>query len=164
MPAWAQEFGGPLRQDEVESRVVFILNWEERALAETGGGTSAPVGESVGTDITISLPAGDAERGSQLAQSAEGGCSACHELSAVGPAWAASGSQPGIATQAGQRISESDYTGTATTAQQYLLESIVLPNTFVVAGYQENIMPRDFGQRLSAQQVADLLAYMDSLP
>lgn len=164
MPTWAQEYGGPLRPDEVEALVAFVLNWEERALAEAGGGAPAPSGPTIGSDITVSLPAGDADRGSQLAQSGEGGCSACHELASVGPAWAAAGGQPGIGTRAGQRISEPDYNGNATTAQQYLIESIVAPNAFVVAGYQEGIMPRDYAQRLSAQQVADMIAYMESLP
>lgn len=163
MPTWGQEYGGPLRQDQIESLVAFILNWEERALAE-GGGTQAPSVEGVGTDIAIDLPEGDADRGSQVAQSGEGGCSACHELAAVGPAWAASGSTPGIGTRAGQRISEDDYTGEATNAAQYLFESIVATNAFVVPGFQESIMPLDFGQRLSAQQVADLIAYMETLP
>jgi mono/diheme cytochrome c family protein len=163
MPTWGQEYGGPLRQDQVEDLVAFILNWEDRALAEAGG-TQAPSVEGVGTDITIDLPEGDPDRGSQLAQSGEGGCSACHELATVGPAWAASGSQPGIATRAGQRITEADYTGAATTATQYLIESIVATNAFVVPGFQEGIMPSDYGQRLTAQQVADLVAYMEALP
>jgi len=165
MPTWSQEFGGPLRKDQVNSLVAFIENWQDRALAEGGEATApAPAGEPIGTDIAVNLPPGDAARGEQLAQSAQGGCSACHELAAVGPAWAASGDVPGIATRAGERIQEADYTGSATTAQQYLIESIVLPNAFVEPGYQPSIMPQDFGQRLTAQQVADLIAYMDTKP
>ena len=90
MPTWSQAYGGPLRKDQIDSLVAFIENWEGRALAEGGAATSAPSGESIGTDITISLPPGDPEKGAELAQSAQGGCSACHELAAVGPAWAGS--------------------------------------------------------------------------
>jgi len=164
MPTWAQAYGGPLRTDQINSLVAFIENWEDRALAEGGAVASAPSGQPIGTDITVSLPAGDPEQGAALAQSAQGGCSACHELAAVGPAWAGSGEMPGIATRAAERINETDYTGSATTAQQYLVESIVAPNVFVVPGYGSGIMPQDYAQRLTAQQVADLIAYMETLP
>jgi mono/diheme cytochrome c family protein len=164
MPTWAQAYGGPLRKDQIDSLVAFIENWEDRALADGGTVASAPSGQPIGTDITVSLPAGDPEQGAALAQSAQGGCSACHELAAVGPAWARSGEMPGIATRAVERINETDYTGSATTAQQYLVESIVAPNVFVVPGYGSGIMPQDYAQRLTARQVADLIAYMETLP
>jgi mono/diheme cytochrome c family protein len=164
MPTWAQAYGGPLRKDQIESLVVFIENWEDRALAEVGAAPSAPSGTPIGTDITVSLPEGNADQGAALAQGAQGGCSACHELAAVGPPWAAAGDTPGVFVRASDRINESDYTGNATTAQQYLIESIVQPNAFVVSGYEAGIMPQDYAQRLTAQQVADLIAYMESLP
>ncbi len=164
MPTWGQEYGGPLRQDQIEGLVAFIMNWEDRALAG-GSGESLPPGEggSVGRDISISLPAGNAQDGASLAQSAEAGCSACHELAPVGPAWATEGDQPGIGQRAEDRIKQPDYNGEAATAEQYLLESIVRADAYVVEGYAAGLMPPDFGDRLSAQQVADLIAYMLSL-
>lgn len=164
MPTWGQEFGGPLRSDQVESLVAFILNWEEAALAAAEGEASAASqGEAVGADITIELPEGDPEAGAKLAQESLVGCAACHELSAVGPAWVGGGGQPGIGARAEERVQAEDYTGEATTAQQYLLESIVHANAYVVDGYEANIMPGDFGQRLTPQQAADLIAYMETL-
>ena len=164
MPTWGQEFGGPLRDDQIDGLVAFIMNWEDRALAASGEGTvTISEGEAVGVDVTVSLPDGDARAGATFAQSAEAGCSACHELAAVGPAWAAEGSQPGIGERAGERIAQDDYNGVAETAIQYLLESIVNTDAFVVEGYDAGLMPRDYGQRLTAQQTADLIAYMLSL-
>jgi mono/diheme cytochrome c family protein len=164
MPTWGQEFGGPLRDDQIDGLVAFIMNWEEQALAAAGeGDLSVPQGEMVGTDITISLPPGDAQTGASLAQGAQAGCSACHELAAVGPIWEAEGAVPGIGERAVQRIEEDEYTGQADTAEQYLLESIVNPNAYVNEGYAANLMPGDYGNRLTAQQAADLIAYMLSL-
>jgi mono/diheme cytochrome c family protein len=164
MPTWGQEYGGPLRQDQIEGLVAFIMNWEDRALAAAGeGAVSVGGGEAVGVDVGVNLPVGDPQAGASLAQSAEAGCSACHELATVGPAWAAEGSQPGVGERAGQRISQVDYNGEAATAAQYLLESLVNPYAYVVEGYDASLMPGDYGARLSAQQAADLIEYMLSL-
>jgi mono/diheme cytochrome c family protein len=164
MPTWGQEFGGPLRDDQIDGLVAFIMNWEDRALAASGEGTvSLGEGEAVGEDVSASLPAGDAQAGASLAQGAEAGCSACHELAAVGPAWAAEGNQPGIGERAEQRIAQADYNGVAETASEYLLESIVNTDVYVVEGYDASLMPGDYGERLSAQQAADLIEYMLSL-
>ncbi len=164
MPAWGQESGGPLRSDQIEALVAFILNWEERALLAGDSGESGPlVGEAVGTDITRALPDGDVAAGLELAESAQAGCSACHLISNVGPAWEAAGGEPGIGRRAELRIQASDYSGEATTATQYLLESIVNSNAYVVEGYDPALMPKDYGQRLTAQQAADLIEYMLSL-
>ncbi|MGD2161553.1 MAG: c-type cytochrome [Anaerolineales bacterium] len=164
MPTWGQEFGGPLRADQVDSLVAFVLNWEEEALAEAEGETPAAAqGEPVGTDIAVELPEGNPETGAELSQESAVGCAACHELSAVGPAWAGGGDQPGVGARAEQRIQAEDYTGEATTAREYLVESIVRTNAYVVDGFEANIMPGDYGQRLTPQQVADLIAYMQTL-
>jgi mono/diheme cytochrome c family protein len=164
MPTWGQEFGGPLRGDQVNSLTAFVLNWEESALASgEGGGTVISRDQAVGTDITVELPEGDPEAGAALSQESIVGCAACHELSAVGPAWAAGGGQPGIGARAEERFQADDYTGEATTAREYLLDSIVRTNAYIVDGYEANLMPGDYGQRLTPQQVADLIAYMESL-
>ncbi|TFH36769.1 MAG: c-type cytochrome [Anaerolineales bacterium] len=164
MPTWGQEFGGPLRQDQIEGLVGFILNWEDRALAaDAGGAVSVSENVPVGVDISISLPEGDPKAGATLAQSSRVGCSACHELASVGPAWAPAAGQPGIGERAAQRLTQADYAGNADTPEQYLLESIVNANAYVVAGYAEGLMPGDFANRLSGQEAADLIAYMLTL-
>jgi hypothetical protein len=58
------------------------------------------------------------------------------------------------------RLEQEEYSGNATSAEEYLIESVVLPNVFLVDGYQENVMPANYGERLTAQDLADLLAYM----
>lgn len=161
MPTWGEDFGGPLRNDQVDALVAYILNWEDRAM--TGGGAPpVPSGPTVGADITVSLPPGNAGRGQALSEGALG-CSGCHVLAAVGPAWLPTAGVPGIGTRSEERFRAAGYTGQATSAEQYLFESVVAPNAYIEDGFTPNIMPLNFADRLSAQDMADLIAYMLSL-
>src|SRR3990170_5715330 len=162
MPTWAQRFGGPLRDDQIDSLVAYVMNWQDRALQEAAKVTPTPLGEVVGTDITIPLPAGNADQGKALTES-NLGCVGCHILAATGPAWLPSGDTPGIGDRAASHIGQADYTGHATTPEQYLLESIVSPNAYVVEGFGPDLMPANYGQRLTPQDAADLVAYLLSL-
>jgi mono/diheme cytochrome c family protein len=158
MPTWSQEFGGPLRIDQVESVVTFIMNWEDRAVA---GGEPPPTdGElMMGSEIGVPLPEGNADAGQALAEGTLG-CAACHILTVVGPPWTADGGLPALGTRAEIRIGQDDYAGEATTGEEYLVESVVMTNAYVVEGYAAGLMPADFGEKLTLQDMADLLAYM----
>lgn len=157
MPTWSEEFGGPLRGDQVDNVVAFVMNWEERAL-EGGEPGAGPVENPVGSDITVELPEGDPVAGETLAQDL--GCTGCHILSTVGPPWEGEGDQAGMGARAASRIEQENYTGDATTAQQYLIESIVLTNAHVVEGYDSGLMPGNYGERITEQNLADLIAYL----
>ncbi|HET7009555.1 MAG TPA: cytochrome c [Anaerolineales bacterium] len=162
MPTWSQRYGGPLRDDQIDSLVAFVMNWEDRALAGGGATPGTVSGESVGTDIAQELPEGDAENGKTLSEGVLG-CAACHVLSAAGPAWLPAGGVPGIGARVETRFTEAGYAGAATTPEQYLLESIVDPNVHLVEGFAARIMPANFGTRMTAQEAADLIAYMLTL-
>ncbi|HSR47299.1 MAG TPA: c-type cytochrome [Anaerolineales bacterium] len=159
MPTWGEEYGGPLRDDQVDALVLFIMNWKDRALAAGGGAPAIAPDQAVGTDVAQTLPEGDPENGKILAEGSLG-CAACHLLSNAGPAWTADGANPGIATRAGERLAETGYAGQAETPDQYLLESVVNPNIYLVDGFQAGIMPANFATRLTHQDAADLIAYM----
>ena len=127
---------------------------------------------AVGTDITIELPEGDPQRGQGLAEDEIKGldgyslsCSFCHVgARPPGPIFAATGELPAIGERAAIRIASADYAGAATTPEQYLIESTVLPQADLVEGrFSAEEMPEDYGERLSRQDVADLLAWMLSL-
>lgn len=157
MPTWGQEYGGPLRTDQINSLVSFIMNW---APAYANGAQPTPVVVGVGTDITLELPTGDPANGKTLTESK--GCVGCHISSAVGPAWLASGdpNKEGVGTRAEHRFKDAGYTGKATSAEQYLFESIVQPNAHLVAPFQPSLMPGTFGNTLTEQDVADMIAYL----
>jgi mono/diheme cytochrome c family protein len=159
MPAWSDAYGGPLRDDQVRTIAAFIMNWE--ATAPDREVEVGPAGPPVGTDINVELPDGDAQNGEALATSQ--GCTGCHISTATGPAWLPSQGSPGIGDRAAERLTQPDYTGQATSAEQYLLESIVDPNAYVVEGFVENLMPGNYGESLTSQEAADLIAYMSTL-
>jgi cytochrome c2 len=96
------------------------------------------------------LPPGVAADG-QLVYQGAGGCTACHTLDAnvagVGPSFA------GLSGRAPTR--RPGYS-----AQAYVYESITNPNAYVVEGFQGGIMPQTFKQTLSAQQIADVIAFV----
>ena len=99
------------------------------------------------------LPAGSASSGEQVFNG-DAGCSACHSLQPgvklVGPSLA------GVGERAATRKAEY-------AAEPYLYESIVYPSAYVVEGFQSGIMPANFRQRLSEQQLADLVAFLLTL-
>jgi mono/diheme cytochrome c family protein len=99
---------------------------------------------------------GDAAQGEVLFKQGIGGqasCATCHALNdqrIVGPGMS------GIALRAGQRVS-------GKISEQYLRESILYPNSFVVPEYPSSVMPSNFGQVLTPQQVDNLVAYLLTL-
>jgi ubiquinol-cytochrome c reductase cytochrome b subunit len=55
------------------------------------------------------------------------------------------------------------FTGEATSPEQYLFESIVNPNGYVVSGFAANIMPASYANQLTDQDMADIIAYLQTL-
>jgi cytochrome c551/c552 len=103
-------------------------------------------------------PTADAAAGEKLfAQTLIGsqpGCVTCHSLepgvTMVGPSLAK------VGAEAGSRVS-------GQSAEEYLRNSIVKPNDYVVEGFAANIMPAQYSTELSEQQINDLVAYMQTL-
>ena len=171
MPTWSKEYGGPLRHDQVRDVTAFVLNWE-RAYEEGVTALQSPQTsttpmdpiDAVGIDInTPELPPGNPDNGEALTVSL--GCTACHIQTEVGPAWLAANHSTGkgIGTRADERILSADYTGAATTSEQYLRESIVRTNDYVVEGYEPGIMVATYGETLTAQDLSDIISYLLTL-
>lgn len=117
----------------------------------TAAATQAPSGNQAGAMQAAfdALPTGDAAAGESLFKGQP--CAACHSLTAdavlVGPSLAGVGDRaetriPGYSTQA------------------YLYESLVQPNAYVVEGFQPGVMPQNFGETLSDQQLSDIIAFL----
>jgi cytochrome c551/c552 len=80
-----------------------------------------------------------------------GGCATCHSLERdavlVGP------SLFGIADAAGERVR-------GVTAANYIYISIVLPDHYIVAGYQPGVMPQDYLNALEEDELTNLVSFL----
>jgi mono/diheme cytochrome c family protein len=188
MPAWSQTAGGPLRTDQLEDLVAYVENFDKgdqwtmddlfaviqfakepvdpiyKQQAE-----SADLPKPVGTDVTAALDAisgltGDPTRGSQLYHNQAKTqllnalpCSGCHTQTANGTGPMADGTDTRVETIRLQDPALAGYTNT-----QYIVESILQPSAYIVPGFQD-LMLKNLGEQMSAQDLADIVAYLESL-
>ena len=100
-------------------------------------------------------------KGSTSGSASAPGCITCHNVTGtdvlVGP------SQAGVATRAQNLIDTGKYTGSAKTVAEYLRESIVDPDAYIEEGFTPGVMYANFGKELSEQEIADLVAYLETL-
>jgi mono/diheme cytochrome c family protein len=169
MVSWSQEGGGPLRRDQIDNIVNYIMNFDkgdEWSLADLAtvqqfaklhvDGSTAGAAPTEAVEITqpsaeiAALPVGDAASGESLY--GVNGCGGCHGAGTLAPATA------GTWTRIQEdRLSEPQFEGW--TAEEYAYFSIVHPQAYIVEGFQ-NLMPPTFGETLTEQQIADLIAYL----
>mgnify|MGYP000868253688 FL=1 len=164
MPTWSEQFGGPLRQDQVRDVTNFVLNWESETLCAAPVVTF-PWPEQAedflaGTD-EIQVTEGDPARGQELF-SVTYGCQACHGTVDGSIAGTIGPSLVNIETDGATRVEGMD-------ALNYVYHSILYPSDHIApecptgpcAG-PPSVMPANFGQRMSEnpQDLADILAYV----
>lgn len=110
-----------------------------------------------GGDATEEPPLqGNAENGERLFKqrvigpASAPGCANCHSLEPdivlIGP------SQAGLGSRAGGRVD-------GQSAEDYIEESITNPDIFIVDGFPESTMYQSYGTELTAQEIADLVAF-----
>jgi mono/diheme cytochrome c family protein len=73
------------------------------------------------------------------------GCGGCHTFSAAG-------TSASVGPDLDEALQGKD--------PEFVRESIVDPNKEITSGYAANIMPQDFGQKLSQKQLDDLVAFL----
>ena len=100
------------------------------------------------------VESGDADKGEQLVT--DNGCLACHSIDGsqiIGPSW------KGIY---GSREKLNDGS-TVMVDGYYLAESILNPNAKIVEGFSPNTMIQTFGEIFTAQDIADIVAYIKTI-
>jgi mono/diheme cytochrome c family protein len=144
MPTWSERYGGPLRDDQIRNIAAFILNWEATAMGEVELvtlPTATPSPEEAADPVA---------RGRQVFTTA--GCTACHTIEGI-----SNGIVGPNLTKVGE-VAATRKDGVS--AEEYIHESIVSPNAFVVEGFQPNLMPQNYSQQLSTKQLDDLVAFL----
>ena len=191
MAAWSQTAGGPLRNDQLEDLANYVVNWgagrnwslEDLLRVQQfakepveGGGLTVEVPiaaeiiniefvdvssrrEDIDSAVAFALSeiaelAGDPNNGQALYNGTLA-CSACHNLETVAPP-----TEGTFTRVSNTRLAEPALAGYD--EAHYIVESILAPNAYVAAGYPANNMPQNFGERLDAQLLADLVAYVSS--
>ena len=107
---------------------------------------------------------GNATRGERLFGTLP--CVSCHDVTKPWPGGDICPNLGNIATEAARIVRSRDYHGKAKTAPEYIRESILDPNTYIVPGaaYRaangKSVMPADFGTTLTGAQIDDLVAYL----
>lgn len=144
MPTWSEKFGGPLREDQVAAVAAFIVNFEPYALGEV------PIPTPFAVEVVSDDPIA---RGRLLFSSS--GCVACHTVSnlssgTVGPVL------NGLATRGGDMVA-------GLTVEEYIYQSVMDPSAHVAEGFADNIMPKNFGEILSEDEINDLVNFLLSL-
>ena len=172
MPTWGGQFGGPLRGDQVEDLTLYVMNWQESALAQTPEEDPFQPFDDVLKPVefqnTAFLFLSDDEQTAALeeykARSIRApdelwqseACFACHNLAARQE------DEPGqngpnladLFERAGSRVD-------GMTAEEYVYQSIVDPAAFVVLTYEDvGQMPQNFAEKLSEVEIQDLVEWL----
>ena len=91
------------------------------------------------------------------------GCSVCHTIPGIQGAAGRVGPQLVLGTTGPQRLADPRYRGRAKTVRDYITESVLEPGAYVVSGYQDQTMPRWYGQKLSAAALDKIATYLEAL-
>ena len=101
--------------------------------------------QTKGSQAASSGGGGGSTDGKAIFTSASAGCGNCHTL-------ADAGTKGQVGPDLGKVLQGK--------SADFIRESIVKPNAEIAQGYQPNVMPQDFEQKLSSQQIDALVSYL----
>ena len=91
------------------------------------------------------------------------GCPACHTIPGIKDAVGKQGPLLMEGTNAPKRIKDPGYGGKAKSTREYITESILKPSAYVVPDFPDNLMPKEFGLKLSAGAVNKIVDYLSQV-
>jgi len=89
------------------------------------------------------------------------GCPVCHTIPGIPGADGRVGPKLTLGTTGPQRLRDPTYSGQAETVHDYVVESVLEPERFIVSGYPSRTMPAWYGSRLSALALEKIAAYLE---
>jgi cytochrome c oxidase subunit 2 len=129
------------------SEVVVESEEDFRAWLDAGGVVPiGPAGEETDGQAEVGAPDG-------RAVFIRYGCGACHLAADAGGAGVVGPPLDGISAIAGDRVE-------GLSAREYLRQSIIATDDFIVDGYPSNVMPNDFGDRMTEDEIDVLVEYL----
>jgi mono/diheme cytochrome c family protein len=150
MPAWGEEFGGPLRPDQVRNLAAFIMNYEAEAVGSVLVSRDVPI---------LGQTPEDKGRGVFLQQ----GCGSCHAIEGNSAAVGIVGPDlTNIAVDGATRID-------GYSAEEYIRESILDPAAYIAPECptgpctEPTLMPLNFSEKISEEQLNNLVTYLLAL-
>ena len=90
-------------------------------------------------------------------------CVVCHTIPGIPGAVGTQGPKLEEGTNAPNRIKDPAYKGTAHSTSDYIMESVVSPSAYIVKGFPDNLMPKVFGQKLSAGALKKIVDYLSQV-
>ena len=145
MSPWLDRYGGPLREDQIGDIATFVLNWAPKALGEVELVELVVPKTNTGDPQTIS-------RGREVFR---GNCAQCHLIAGENKPDKTAPELTHIGTTARTRRAEIEMT-----AEAYIRESFLIPNAYVVAGFEPDTIGYHCGGLLSARQLDEVVAFL----
>jgi cytochrome c2 len=143
MAPWHQNYGGPLRSDQINALTSFVLNWERTASGEVQlENLILPVANPEDPQVIA--------RGERVFQNK---CRECHTVNASEQAKRSGPDLTHIAKVAGERQLN-------TSPADYLHESILIPGAVIVEGYQDIDKNQQCGAVLTVSELQNITAFL----
>jgi mono/diheme cytochrome c family protein len=129
------------------------------ALLVAGCGGGETVEGTVPAEKTPTVGKGDAEAGKKVFTSvAQPTCGSCHTYVAAGTNATVGPDLDVFLCTALTRPARKELCPEKDAA--FILESIVNPDAHIASGFTAGVMPKDYGEKLSDKQLADLVAFL----
>jgi cytochrome c2 len=90
-------------------------------------------------------------------------CVQCHKIPGIRQAHGRVGPSLVMGTTAPKRLRDPRYSGSAKTTREYILESILNHNQFIVKGYRSTPMPIDYNKQVSGGALDKMITYLSNL-
>ncbi len=143
MTPWLEDYGGPLRRDQIKNIAAFVMNWQPTALGKVELINLELPGVSLDDPNTINL-------GKRLFTES---CGDCHLISDVSVPSRKAPVLDSIAARASSRQPEKS-------PEEYIRDSVLMPAEYIVEGFDPEILGYSCGSVLSATQLDAITAYL----
>ncbi len=152
-PSWAPP--AKLTYEELTAVIAYLQSLGGTPSVRVGQIPKPPTGASPFTPSTPKPPAGLSPEEIAEAQKLleKYGCMACHSLGGQGGQLGPALDRPGISEEAKEL---------GLSLEEYLRQSILNPGAYVVEGFSD-VMPKDLGKKMTAEEFELLVRYLASL-